>query len=108
VSYWVGISLVQGEIPRVTSLIHVNFMRWMGSRLNGHKAHDILGVIVSHSWFPLYRVCCTFICKCTFSNPIIGLLSLFLYIFFHNSIRRDLSSLPWCGDQVVEMSPTNN
>jgi hypothetical protein len=53
VSYWVGLALGQGEIPRGPSLIHVNYKRWMGSRLNGHRAHDILGVIMSHSWVPL-------------------------------------------------------
>jgi hypothetical protein len=53
VSYWVDISLGQGEVPRAPSLIRVKCMRWMGSTLNGHTTHDILGVIVSHSWVPL-------------------------------------------------------
>jgi hypothetical protein len=46
VSYWVHLSLGQGEPPRGPSLSHVRCMRWMGSRLNGHRAHDILGVII--------------------------------------------------------------
>jgi hypothetical protein len=53
VSYWVDLSLGQGEPPIGPSLSHVECMRWMGSRLNGNKAHDIQGVIVSHSWVPL-------------------------------------------------------
>jgi hypothetical protein len=50
VSYWVDLALGQGEPPRGPSLSHVECMRWMGSRLNGHRAHDMLGVVVSHSW----------------------------------------------------------
>jgi hypothetical protein len=53
VSYWVDLALGQGEPLRGPSIIHVNFMRWMGSRLNGNRDHDILGVVVSHSWVPL-------------------------------------------------------
>jgi hypothetical protein len=53
VSYWVYLALGQGELPRGPSLSHVKCMRWMGSRLNGHMAHDIQGVVVSHSWVPL-------------------------------------------------------
>jgi hypothetical protein len=53
VSYWVDLALGQGEPLRSPSLSHVECMRWMGSRLNGHRAHDILGVVVSHSWVPL-------------------------------------------------------
>jgi hypothetical protein len=53
VSYWVGLTLGQGELPRGPSLIHVECIRWMISRLNGHRDHDILGVILSHSWVPL-------------------------------------------------------
>jgi hypothetical protein len=53
VSYWVDLPLAQGEPPRGPSLSHVRCMRWMGSGLNGNKAHDILGVVVSHSWVPL-------------------------------------------------------
>jgi hypothetical protein len=52
-SYWVDISLGQGEPPRGPSLRHVECMRWIGSRINGHKAHDIQGVTMSHSWMPL-------------------------------------------------------
>jgi hypothetical protein len=55
VSYWLGLSLGQGEPPRGPSLSHVKCMRWMGSRLNGKKTHDILGVVVSHSWIPFKR-----------------------------------------------------
>jgi hypothetical protein len=53
VFYWVYLALGQGEPPRGPSLSHVKCMRWMGSRLDGHRAHEILGVIVSHSWVPL-------------------------------------------------------
>ena len=53
VSYWVDLSLGQGEPQRGPSLRHVRCMRWMGSRINGHRAHDILGVVASHSWVPL-------------------------------------------------------
>jgi hypothetical protein len=53
VFYWVDLALGQGEPPRGPSLSHVRCMKWMGSRLNGHRAHDILEVVVSHSWVPL-------------------------------------------------------
>jgi hypothetical protein len=53
VSYWVDFSLGQGEFPRDPSLNHVTWMKWLGLRLNGHRAHDIQGVVVSHSWVPL-------------------------------------------------------
>jgi hypothetical protein len=53
VSYWVDLSLGQGDRPRGPFLRHVECMRWMGSRLNGNKVHDIQGIIVSHSWVPL-------------------------------------------------------
>jgi hypothetical protein len=53
VSYWVDLSLGQGELPSGLSLSYVNCMRWMGSRLNGNRDHDILGFIMSHSWVPL-------------------------------------------------------
>jgi hypothetical protein len=53
VSYWVDLSLGQGEFPRDPSLSHVKWMKWLGSSLNGHKAHDIQRVVVSHSWVPL-------------------------------------------------------
>jgi hypothetical protein len=53
VSYWVDLSLSKGEPPIGPSLSHVRCMRSMGSRLNGNRAHDILGVVVSHSWVPL-------------------------------------------------------
>jgi hypothetical protein len=69
VSYWVGLVLGQGEPPRAPSLSHVKCMSWMGSRFNGHRAHDILGVVVSHSWVPLWRVCGTFICNAFFPGP---------------------------------------
>jgi hypothetical protein len=52
-SYWINISLGQGEFPRYPSLSHVNWVKWLGSRLNGHRAHDIQKVLVSHSWVPL-------------------------------------------------------
>jgi hypothetical protein len=53
VSYWIDIALGQGEIPRDPSIKHVKWMNSLGSRLNGHRAHDIQGVVVSHSWVPL-------------------------------------------------------
>jgi hypothetical protein len=53
VSYWVDLSLGQGEFPRDTYLIHVKWVKWLGSRLNGNRAHDIQEVVVSHSWVPL-------------------------------------------------------
>jgi hypothetical protein len=53
VSYWVDLALGQGEPPRDPSLIHVRCMRWMGLRLNGHRAHDIPRVVMSHSRVPL-------------------------------------------------------
>jgi hypothetical protein len=53
VSYWVDLSLGQGEFPRDPSLSHVKWMKWLGSRLNGHRARDIQGVVVSYSWVPL-------------------------------------------------------
>ena len=53
VSYWVDLALGQGRFLRYPSLSHVNWMKWLGSRLNGHRAHDIQGVVVSHSWVPL-------------------------------------------------------
>jgi hypothetical protein len=59
VSYWVDLSRGKGEFPRDPSLIHVNWMKWLGSRLNGNRAHDIQRVIVSHSWVTFYRECGT-------------------------------------------------
>jgi hypothetical protein len=53
VSYWVDLALGQGEFPRDASVSHVKWVRWLGSRLNGHRAHDIQEVVVSHSWVPL-------------------------------------------------------
>jgi hypothetical protein len=53
VSYRVDIALGQGEPPRGPSLSHIECMRWLESRLNGHRAHDMLGVVVSHSWVSL-------------------------------------------------------
>jgi hypothetical protein len=31
-----------------------------------HGVHDIQGIVVSHLWVPLYRVCCTFVFNATF------------------------------------------
>ena len=53
VPYWVDLAIGQGEFPRDHVLIHVKWVRWLGSRLNGHRAHDIQEVVVSHSWVPL-------------------------------------------------------
>jgi hypothetical protein len=53
VSYWVDLALDQGEFPRDPSPSHVKWVKWLGSRLNGHMAHGIQGVVVSHSWVPL-------------------------------------------------------
>jgi hypothetical protein len=53
VSYRVDPALGQGEFPRDPSLSHVKWMKWLGSTLNGHRARDIQGVVVSHSWVPL-------------------------------------------------------
>jgi hypothetical protein len=53
VSYWVDLALGQGEFPGYPSPNHVKWLRWLGSRLNGHKTHDIQGILVSHSWEPL-------------------------------------------------------
>jgi hypothetical protein len=53
VSYWIDISLGQGKFIVDPSLCHVKWLRWLGSRLNGHRAHDIQDVVVSHSWVPL-------------------------------------------------------
>jgi hypothetical protein len=41
VSYWVGLALSQGEFPRDPYLSHVKWMNWLGSRVNGHREHDI-------------------------------------------------------------------
>jgi hypothetical protein len=53
VSYWVDLVLGQGEFSRNPSLSHVSWMKRLGSRLNGHRDHDMQGVVVSHSWVPL-------------------------------------------------------
>jgi hypothetical protein len=53
VSYWVYLSLGQGKFSRYPPPSHVKWVKWLGSRLNGHRAHDIQGVVVSHSWVPL-------------------------------------------------------
>ena len=50
VYYWVDLALAQGEFPRDPSLGHVKWMKRLWSRLNEHRAHDIQGVVVSHSW----------------------------------------------------------
>jgi len=90
-SYWVDIALGQGELPRDPSLIHVNWMKWLGSRLNGHRDHDIQVVTVSHSWVPLYRVCGTFICNELFPSPLTAIL-----LFFHNFKERlKVTALVW-------------
>jgi hypothetical protein len=52
-SYLVDLSLGQREFPRDPSLSHVKWMKWLGSRLNGNRDHDIQGVVVSHSLVPL-------------------------------------------------------
>jgi hypothetical protein len=77
VSYWVDLSLGQGEFQRDPSLGRVKCMKWLGSRINGHRAHDIQGVIVSHSWVPLYRVCGTFVHNKNFPSP-----STTFYLYF--------------------------
>jgi hypothetical protein len=41
VSYWVDLSLGQGEFPRDPSLIHVKWVKWLGLRFNGHRAHEV-------------------------------------------------------------------
>ena len=53
VSYWVYLSLDLGLFPIDPSLSHVKWMKWLGSILNGHRAHDIQGVSVSYSLVPL-------------------------------------------------------
>jgi hypothetical protein len=53
VSYWEDLSLGQRDFPIYPSLSHVKCIKWLGSRLNGNRAHDIQGVVVSHSWVPL-------------------------------------------------------
>jgi hypothetical protein len=35
VSYWVDLSLGQGDFPRYPSLIHVKWMKWLGLILMG-------------------------------------------------------------------------
>jgi hypothetical protein len=82
VSYWVDISLGQGEFPRDPFLSLVKWIKWLGSRLNGHRDHDIQGVVVSHSWEPLYKVCGTFIRNALFPSPsIVFYLSFFVCYF---------------------------
>jgi hypothetical protein len=39
--YWVDLSLGKGKLLRDRSLSHVKWMKWLGSKLNGHRAHDI-------------------------------------------------------------------
>jgi hypothetical protein len=65
VSYWVDLSLGQGEFPRDPSLRHVKWMKWLGSRLNGRRGHSVsfMGVFVEGVWY--LRL------QCTFSKPII-------------------------------------
>jgi hypothetical protein len=41
VFYWIDLALGQGKFPRDPSLSHVKWVKWLGSRLNGHRAHDI-------------------------------------------------------------------
>jgi hypothetical protein len=82
VSYWVDLALGQGELPRGTSLSHVKCMRWMGSRLNGHRSHDILGVIVASFMGAFVEGVLYLRLQCTFSKPIICLLSFFLSLYF--------------------------
>jgi hypothetical protein len=47
VSYWVDITLGQGEFPRYPSLSHLTWVTCLGSRLNGNRAHEIQEVVVS-------------------------------------------------------------
>jgi hypothetical protein len=42
-------SVSQGDL----SLIHVDEVTWMGSRIFGHGVHDIQGIVKSHLWVPL-------------------------------------------------------
>jgi hypothetical protein len=53
VSCWVDLSLGQGNFPKDPSLSHAKWVRWLESILNGHRDHDLQGVVVSHSWVPL-------------------------------------------------------
>jgi hypothetical protein len=81
VSYWVDLALGQGEFPRDPSLSHLKWMKWPGSRLNGHRAHVIQGVVVSHSWVHT-RVCGTFVHNALFpSSSIAFYLSFFVFSF---------------------------
>jgi hypothetical protein len=50
VFYWVGLALGQGDFLRDPSLSHVKWMKWLGSRLNGHRDHDIQGVMQQKNW----------------------------------------------------------
>jgi hypothetical protein len=69
-------------------------VRWLGLKLNGHRAHDIQEVVVSHSWVPLYRVCGTFVHNALFPSPLFAMLS-----FFHNFKERlKATALVWCPD----------
>jgi hypothetical protein len=42
VTYWVHLSIGQGNFPGYPSLIHVKWVNGLGSRLNVHRAHEIL------------------------------------------------------------------
>jgi hypothetical protein len=64
------------------------------SRLNGHRAHDIQEVVVSHSWVPLQRVCGAFVRNALFPRPLFAIVS-----FFHNFKERlKATALAWCLD----------
>jgi hypothetical protein len=96
VSYWVDIALGQGEFPRDLSLSHVKWIKMLGSTLNGHRAHYIQGVLVSHSWVPLWRVCGTFVRNAIFPSPSIAFyLSFFVFFSIYHKERLKATTMAW-------------
>jgi hypothetical protein len=81
VSYWVDLALGQGEFPRDPSLSHVKWMKWLGSRLNGHRAHDIQGVSSVSFMGAFVKGVWYLRPQCTFSKAI-NLPFIFLSLYF--------------------------
>jgi hypothetical protein len=49
-SYWVNLSLSQGEFTRDPSLNHVNLVKWITVKTQWAWGSDIQGLVVMHSW----------------------------------------------------------
>jgi hypothetical protein len=94
VSYWVDLALGQGEFPRDPFLSHVKWVKWLGSRLKGHRAHDIQeAYCLIHGC--LCRGCVVLSsANALFPSPLFAIL-----LLFHNFKEiLKVTALAWCPD----------